>query len=206
MKIKVIFLLFSISACFCLSGCQKKGTIDDLTALRLRRMFINSPKHSDEAKQLAEQAILLWENDKLDSKPILIEAVISCSSKEKNRKYLGLSCYDEDKDLAGIIVEERSLGNDNDDVLVEKYLVDNNDFCPYVFDIIIIDIIPRAKGLLKKDELGGEITSSGLSETLLFPPVLVSFPSKEVYVYITLYDRQGNKSNKVKLIDVTKDK
>ena len=201
MKYNKILLLFSISMVICLSGCKKKGTVDDLTAVRLHRIVINNPKHPKEARQLAERAVLLWDNDKVDSEPVLIEAVIS-SSKEKNDKYLGVIYYDEDKDLLGIIVEERPRSND-DVVLIEKYPIYNDESCPYVVDVVGTEITLRAKGVLKDEKLWDEFSSSELSETLMAPPVLISLPSEEIDVYITLYDRQGNQSNKVKLIDVT---
>ena len=202
MKTNRVILLLFVSICCFLLGCQKKGSVDDFTTVRLQR-FINSPQHPDEAKQLAEQAILLWENDKLDNKPLLIEAVLSCASKDKNQKYLGIAYYDEDKDLAGIIVEEHSRAKAKDDILVEKYPAYNDKSSQLVFDIIATDITQRKDGLLKTDILQEKSTISNFSGPLQSPPVVVSLPSEQIDVYITLYDRQGNQSNKVKLIDVT---
>ena len=189
--ISMLMMLFTL-------GCKEKKTIDDILVYGSRDEIINNPKYPEDAKQLAEQAIQLWDNDRVDEEPVLIFAAIS-SVEGREDKSLTVIYYDENKDLLGIIIEEYSHIDNENTILIEKYPIFNYDSFLYVTDYVgPPKIILRQDGMLK-DEKQWEFFLT--PEASHMPPVIISLPSEKIDVYINLYDRQGNKSNKVKLID-----
>lgn len=190
----IILLLFSIF------GCRKKENLDDFIISGLRKEIIDNPKYSEGSKRLSMQAIQKWENNEIDNVPILIDTCLS-SFEGKNESHLTLIFYDENKDVTGIIVEEYSNSPENNMPLVEQYPLYNFESFPYVVEFVWHEITFRSKGELKNEKAWSAFLSSEFSNASITPPVLISLPGKGTKVYITVYDRQGNKSNKVELID-----
>jgi len=96
----------------------------------------------------------------------------------------------------GIIIEEHSYIDNVEAILVERYPVFNYNSFPYIMDIGGPSITPRSDGAVKDEELWERFLSS---DTLVMPPVLISLPNENYKVYVSLYDRQGNESNKFKV-------
>jgi hypothetical protein len=146
----------------------------------------------------------MWKNSELDENPVLIEAVLIDSADIEGMD-LGLVFFDEDKDVLGIQLEERSIPSGEvkifEDYPTYYYTYFNN---PVYFGVLPIHM--RSKDAKKDDEEWKKYFEESFPmrsdlESISIPTIYISIPDEQTEVYVSVYDRKGNKSNKVKLLD-----
>lgn len=195
------FLIFII-----LSGCKKEITAEESTVLSLQKNIVDyAAKHSIEARELAKKAISLWKNNTLDEHPVLIEAALITFSGIEGTN-LGLVFYDEDKDVLGLQIEEHSQINEKARILKEDYPFYYYTNIAFPVSFISMEIDLRKEDIMKNEKEWDTFLKENSPmisdlETTWFPPIYISIPNEETEVFLSLYDRRGNESNQVKLLD-----
>jgi hypothetical protein len=184
-------------------GCKEKIDYD---LLRFDD-FSEKPaiKRSSEAKKRLLFAKSLYLNKQDDPSPFLIYASLG---KPEGKDYYNIVFlyYNEDKDLLGIGIQEKWLDENG------KVVKQNEDTFPIflsceimeplAFCIQEVDLRDNLKNDYKQmweEYQKADIPKTTTWQETLVPPVVVSFPEKNKEIYIWLYDRKGNTSEKLKL-------
>jgi len=193
------------------AGCKK--TLEEkefnrvIYALnKITRLPWLSPKEKDRANS----AISKWQNGTLDIEPILIAATLTkpVGDVEIN---LTLAIFDEDQDVIGFGIKEEHIRPDGQrEVMEETYPAYNHYPLYHVANIWLVpSVYIRTENQRKNEDLwqkyvngSGEISSLMDVKYYDFPPVWVSVPEPDkVNVWIWVYDKAGNKSEPVRLLN-----
>jgi hypothetical protein len=167
-------------------------------------------------KKYRALALERWQNGVLDPEPILLAAQLSTSSKDQ-RPYLTVIAFDEDRDIAGIGVEEqRSDANGRKtEVLVEEYPIAAHLNQADAIDVICTLRVPVQirDGAQRKDPDAWEQYvahsfdySTGTERVKRWrqdlPPIWISAPKPHTLnVCIYAYDRAGHRSDAIEVSD-----
>ncbi len=192
--------------CECTSARSKAR---NAIASELRRLA--SKMRDPEARKRSASALSMLENDVMDSRPVLIGAILR-EYPDGGATFLRIALYDEDDDATGICIrEEWSAGDTDSRVLIEEYPVLGDEVVPGVFNYILIPVEVRDFGQRKDEECWkayveqedvGPDSSRGWSTQIEVPFVYVSVPEpNDTVVYVHVYDRAGHRSDPVKLVN-----
>jgi hypothetical protein len=163
----------------------------------------------------AELALSKWQNGRLDSEPILLCATLS-KTVGRETKNLSFFTFDEDMDIVGFgILEEYTDANGLRTALTEEY--DTTGKGPYPPDepvqgfgfIVQIRDAGQRKDVQRWNEYlkaksgdvnaARDLTPAGKTSPVM-PPIWISIPeSNRVDVYVYVYDRQGHKSDRIRV-------
>lgn len=221
-----LFLYVSAILILIVVGCKEKPkkleVFDSVMYVLDQRM--KHPKSPNITRRRAMLAKSRWENGIVDPQPFLVEAIL-VKFEGFDEIYLTLTILDEDQDVIGFAIKEEQIGADSVfKTLYERYPVFI--FClPFITcDVHLVPIQIRTKqqqkdeGLWRKyldldyEELYKNYTKERArsddtaypevfwEETL--PPVWLSIPEpNKVDVWIWVYDKTGNKSEPVRLLN-----
>ena len=199
------------------SGCKRHGPAgasSDPVVYVIRKATEN-PCWPADVRQRAALAISRWENGMRNPRPIVIIASLTQTVGSEETDFT-IVVFDEDKDIIGIGVRETHiLPSGAEDVIDETYPIAIH--APYDFDDIVnlywLPFEIRTANQRKDDHLWETYvnrkpeTFRGLNMKwkAVVPPAWVSIPEpNKVDVWVYAYDRAGNKSEAVKLLDVRK--
>ena len=208
-KIVSIFLLTTTFAVHI--GCKEKQEDNEwymITVRTLNRISENSNLTEYERKT-ALAAVELWKNNAIDVKPVLISAFIS-QAEGVEEPNISIIFYDEDKDVLGIgFRESRKIDDGTNNILIETYPVYNYNFFPSEVFVGWLGFNIRKANDRKNENLWQEYLNENVEQMNIeaigntpIPPVIVSIPEpKSVDVEIWIYDRAGNESEPIKLLN-----
>jgi len=174
-------------------------------------------------------AIDQWKNGVLNSKPILINAIL-IKAKGYDQVDLLLAVFDEDEDIFGFIVKEiYSKSDGKQEKMEETYPYNVHYSSSGVADMYLVSVKIRTAQQKKDQQLWKEYIDRDVDyeeltrrhiynnenfskesrkafslefDDMLPPPVWISIPeSNKVEVLVWVYDKTGNKSEPVKLLD-----
>ncbi len=157
-----------------------------------------------------DYCISLWENGTLDSEPFLIlSAIVKPIGESPN---ITLFIYDEDKDIVGIGIKEEHFGKDNSIILIEEeYPVFKYFKLGSTVEVPWFYFKKRENSERKDEKRWQEVLNEDPDKLLKkyesdkdsIPKVYVSIPeTNKVDVWIYVYDKAGNKSGPVKLLNL----
>jgi len=198
-------------------GCKKHDPVSassDRVVYVIRKAMKNQSWPED-VHQRAASAISHWENGVRDSRPIVILACLTQAVDSEETDF-AILVFDEDKDIIGIGVKETHiLPSRATEVIDETYPIAIH--APYDFDAIVdLYILPFEvrTGNQHKDEYLWQTYVDRKAETFagldakwkhVVPPAWISIPEpNKVDVWVYAYDKAGNKSEPVKLLDLRK--
>ena len=188
--------------------------------------IIKKPELSADAKSRAKLAISQWQNDFVDSKPILIHAKLG-QPKKVDKTILGYIIFDEDRDTVGFVIKEEHVDSNGVKTVLEEDYPAYVHCLPFeVVDAHWVSIQIRDKHQRKDEKLWSEyvntdfehlvkkhVSSNDLSTETFYqgkfwedtlPPVWVSMPEpNKVDVWVYVYDKAGNSSEPLKLLNFT---
>ena len=221
-----LLLRTSIVLLLMLIGCEKKPDkqeeFDSVSYVLNERL--KHPSSPIVVRQRAELAMSKWKNGIVDSKPILIEAYM-LKAEGIEQIDLALTILDEDRDVIGFAIKEKPFSsNATPMILVEEYPAYIHCLPFTICDIHLVPIHIRVahqqkdvklwdkylgidyEGLFKEYErkhtLSDDIVYPEVFWEETFPPVWVSLPvPNKIDVSIWVYDKDGNKSEPVKLLN-----
>ncbi len=193
------------------TGCKRDPALSELN--RLKGYAIE--KELDVEEQRIESALSKWRNGRLDSEPIMLWAQLG---KPIRRETINLSffTFDEDKDIVGFgIVEEYADVNGLRTTLTEEFKTTGNGPYPpdeavqaFAFTVQIRDAGQRKdvqqwneylEAKSRDVEAGRELPPVGKAWHIR-PPIWISIPEpNHVDVYVYVYDRQGHKSERIRV-------
>jgi len=209
-------------------GCKRKESYTEKTNSVIY-VLNESTKHTKwpiSVKKRAEVAMAKWRNGVLDATPILVSASL-IKFQGLTKIDLALTVFDEDRDTVGFGIREEYI----DFVETPKILEEQYPVYLHCLPLVVADVhlVPtnirtayqkRDKKLWKdylsldyekayKEYLQGRepydvnmYPENFWEETL--PPVLISIPEpNKVDVWVWVYDKAGNKSDPVKLLNFT---
>lgn len=215
MKKRIKLAVRTIPFCFAFAvsiisvGCKDNSIEDD----RQVRFNINkikaSTNHSASTKERASKILSKWENGIIEPEPIIFFAFLTDVSNEDGTisDTLAYYSYDEDKDILGLGIREEYILGENQTKIIEEdypvYIHDNKMKHPISAGFVAVDW--RRDGKVKDQQKWDKfinkkniIWDKPMDE--IVPPVCVSVPeSNKIDVWIWVYDRQGNKSEPIRL-------
>ena len=218
-------IIFSLST---FTGCREKSSESkalDPVVYFLRRS-IKNPKNPVDVKNRAELAISKWENGVVDCKPILVNAVVG-KPQEVDKVLLALIIFDEDKDTVGFVIKEEYVNSSGMKTTLEEDYPAYVHCLPFaVLDAHWVAIQIRDKHQQKNEQLWSEYVNTDFEQLVnryiksddfsiesfypgrfwedTLPPVWVSIPEpNKVDVWVWVYDKAGNRSDAVKLLNFT---
>ncbi len=191
-----------------LTGC-KDSSFDEIlediefTVNKIKQKFQEYP----DVKERADLLIPRWENQVIDPEPILVWTYLAKVRQDDNSFSYNISLfiYDEDMDVLGMGITEEHISVHNQKEIIEElypfYFHCNYSGHPQFgyWNPVEIRIERKTKNEKKWKEFVA-IKRSAWADTV--PPICVSIPEygkKDVWVWI--YDRQGNKSRPIKLLN-----
>jgi len=218
------FLSASAAAAVALGGCRgQNGDYQELVFDLAVIGLTNTAKRSEESDlgRRAEAALLKLKNGVLDIRPILIAAGIGFSESNLT-PLLGITSFDEDRDLRGLRIKEKYVGPNATTTLEEDYPVFVNALKPFILETKIYPIQIRDRHQCKDICLWSEYVNWNLDELIReyvdkrehddkrparldlpwkeTPPIYMSvLDPNRVHVFVSVYDRAGNESNSIKL-------
>lgn len=191
-------------ALFFICGCGESSPDSDEewmreASIRFCNELLRNPKLSERARSLAEQVLRKRENNRLDSEPVLIDALLMQAEKS-GTVYLAVALSDEDDGVAGIGIEERHLDSGEDPVIIkERYPILGGELLR-IACFIPMPVTIRKKGQRKNEEDWKKYVDAGDVEGNLMPEVLVSIPQVgKVNAKIWIYDHSGHESEPLSL-------
>lgn len=119
-----------------------------------------------------------------------------------------LFIYDEDKDLDGFVIKEEHVNDLGQREIIEDTYPLFTHFTPLdIFDTIWFPFHPRTESDRKDEALWGMFLENRMNIAELnigdYPPIYISTPDDDkITVWVWLYDKLGNKSNEVKLLNL----
>ena len=217
----IVFLMATVPGCR-----QKSSESEDYDHIvHLLTEIIEAPNIPIYFKNHAELAISKWSNGIVDREPITVYASLS-KPQGVEQTYLAFILFDEDQDIAGLVVqEEYTNSNGVKTILQENYPAYIQYQCLEVMRSYAVPIHIRDKNqrkdeklwqvyttrdindLMKEDIEGGRLSEESPQQGQFWednlPPVYISIPKpNRIDVWIWIYDRAGNKSEPVKLLDL----
>lgn len=228
----VLFLLISSAATlmFIFDGCKrqkedKRKFIFDHAVSSLTDT-VNTHKSSDFAKR-AKVALSKLKNGVLDTKPIILHASLEWIEPNDDPG-LFLTYFDEDSDLRGLRIKEQYVDpNGMTKILEEDYPLFVNALDGLIWESARFPVQFRDKNQRKDKLLWLECVNKNLDGLIRkyidkkqqddpasfvrkvtwkeedMPPVYVSVPDPNVLnVFISIYDRSGNESERVELLAI----
>lgn len=198
-------------------GCRRSPDNEDGdSVLRELERIRDRPKHipsvPTHVAEFADLAISQRTNGVIDSKPLVVGAVLYDVELAPAAVYLYMYIYDEDNDTFGFGVQETRIGEDGvKNMLCEEYPALVYRPPSGVLDLSSVPVHIRNGGE-RKDEVLWQRYAAGegmdvarcrkdasyCAET--FPPLYVSLPEpNKVDVKVYVYDRAGNKSEPIPL-------
>lgn len=200
----LVFISLSFITCF-MFGCskEKEKDIRRMVAENSCKKIIDNPTVPERTKKLARKALEGWDNEVIDTEPILIHAGYF---QEPNEDYslLFLTMSDEDFDIAGFGIKEfHKQLNSNVIVVEEDYPIFPE---PKIGHFQFLMFNERKIHSQRKDnKTWNNYLKSGTDRLMIYqrreyPIVWISFPDPpRVKVEIWIYDFAGNKSKPVPL-------
>ncbi|MGE5296212.1 MAG: hypothetical protein ACM3VT_15430 [Solirubrobacterales bacterium] len=184
-------------------GVESDSVVQELN--RIRPMAVR-----DHFEDRLDQVLSLRTNNVIDSRPVLLYAVLS-TNPEMKPETVRLCLYDEDVDILGVGVQEQYVNANGESVaLIEEYPVFTHQPASGSYDYHALPVHVRDAGQRKDTALwdryaapdGIDAQRAGnreyYRETL--PPIWMSIADPNaIDVYLYLYDRAGNKSELVRL-------
>jgi hypothetical protein len=193
------------------TGCKHDPALSELNRLKqdaIKRGF-------DVEEKSVELALSKWQNGRMDREPIMLWAQLG-KPIGMETKDLTFFTFDEDKDIVGFgIVEEYIDANGLRTTLTEEYETTANGPYPpdeavqaFAFQVQIRDAGQR-KDVKQWNEYldaksrdvkaGRELPPVGKTWHAM-PPIWISMPEpNRVEVYVYVYDRQGHKSERIRV-------
>lgn len=210
-----------------MSGCRKDSPkVDDIDTVVFALTSMKKGDLSHEIEHRADLALSLWGNRALDPVPILVSAILA-KPEGYDEIDLLLGIFDEDDDVIGIGVKEGYVHPDVvHKVLEETYPVFAH--CPSsnIADMYIVPTSIRTAEQQKDLQLWQKYVSADYNDLVceyisatdltsehpldilpsvyraLLPPVWISIPEpNKVDVWVYVYDKAGNKSEAVRLLN-----
>ena len=187
------------------TGCKRSVSV---VATQLEWVVESMPPTADanDVQARTQRALAMWDNGVMDREPVIFYAVLAHPTDLPNA--LVISMYDEDNDIVGIGVREERVCEDG------RILLRDEQYPIYVhnrgegelLDEAVVPVRIRDGGQemdIRQWEAyaraEGDHLFTNWSEML--PPVWVSPPgSKEVDVYVYVYDQAGHKSRPARLV------
>ena len=189
---KIVRVLF-IAILGLLTGCENR-TLEEPNIWQLQvedfcKGILLSPDYPDSTKKLAAQTLENWANDVVDPDPVLL---VAGYAEDKGKLAVFRYMYDDELNIEGITVFETCL--ETGETLVEEYPL-------FLFDTVghvqLIFINRREASQRKDEEAWKDYVANGSFEDM-WPEAFVSLPKEnEIEVEIEIYDRNGNRSNRV---------
>ncbi len=208
---------------FTVPGCERRDTdvhglpdrSSDYVEQFLMRGTQNAPDDSV-WKKYRNMALEKWQNGVLDPEPILLGVQLSKSSKD-HRPYLTVVTFDEDRDIAGVGVEEQlsDANGRKTEVIVEEYSIaahlNQSDaidvICTLRVPVQIRDAAQRKDPNAWEQYVAHPFDYSTGTERVKrwrqdLPPIWISAPKPHaVNIRIYAYDRAGHKSDAVEALN-----
>jgi len=194
----VFKLAVSIFFVFCFCGCKKKEPIDLRQQMNMAecRSIINDSGCDEPTKQLARKVLQNWNNQTVDSKPILFHAGYVDFGKDSMQLILQFS--DENFDVLGFVVEEYIPKDSHEEMEAQetypKFGTEGVGCSKFIIFSVRQENNSMDTKLWEKYEYNG-----GQFATDDYPSVFISLPSDSRKIYVYLYDSEGNTSNVVPL-------
>ena len=209
-----------------LGGCKKeKVDLQKMADQTLHDALASLAKKTDLPSDIinrAKTALTKMENGSLDKEPILLMAVIYCGE-PNNQPNVDITYFDENNDLRGLHIKERYIDpNRSITTLEEDYPVFVNTLYTPTTMSTNFPIHFRNKNQHKDEYLWLEYVNRNLDELIRLnieerkndvsrnrvknlkfektPPIYISIPDpNRVEVEISVYDREGNESDRIEL-------
>ncbi len=221
-----LFMTFLLLA---VSGCRKNSSESkdfDPVVYVLGRI-IKNPENPVDVKKRAELAMSKWQNDVVDCKPILVNAVLG-KPQEIDKVLLAFIIFDEDRDTIGFVIKEEYVDSNGVKTMLEEDYPAYVHCLPFeVADAHWVAVQIRDKYQQKDEQLWSKYVNTDFEKLVnkyirsddfsiesfypgkfwedTLPPVLVSIPEpNKVDLWVYVYDKAGNKSEAVKLLDFTR--
>ncbi len=206
-RYSVSIVVFSIIATL---GCRRGTTAQEDPNADVVAELTNFRAPDSAAEQRRQLALSKWQNGVLDREPILLAAILTrvVGAHVPASVVFG---YDEDKDLLGLgVVERYKDGTErSEEYPVYVHADSTRIVCPGSMPVYLRDKgqqkdQSRWEEYVRGDKIDkwsmGHTGGEYYRDTL--PPVYVSLPDPNgVDVLVYLYDRRGNKSSLVELIN-----
>ena len=226
--LRLTLLIFCL--CMIISGCRKdvsQKNEPDLIIYNIEER-VKHPDWPDEVRQRANTAISQWKNGRVDPKPILINACL-VSFVETKQTALALLTFAECADsnsIIGFSIEESHIMPDGQKQIIKE---DYPCLIHAPFSEVVRLWGPavqiRKKGMRKDEQKWEEYVKGDYDEMIkkfmksdeflehgsknivsvwndLLPTVLISIPEpNKVDVMIWVYDKEGNESEPIKLLN-----
>lgn len=157
---------------------------------------------TEDAEYRGKVAIEQWRNDEIDPVPVLIFAVIKKISDDRN--LLTMYFSDEDADVLGFGLREVFRTDEGHEESIEEICPVFEHLSPPSVWSCFFEVEPRV-GRQKNAESRNEYVRDPNAEQR--PYIVASVPEPgETDVWIWLYDRAGNQSEPVKVLNSIRDK
>jgi len=207
-----------------LGGCQRdrEGAAWASQQRRATRRLTELAKSEHPiVRRRAQAALAELKNARQSADPIIIYAKLAAH--DSGKAMLGIKCFDEDRDLRGLLIEEVHLDpNGATQRIKEHYPVYISYLSTPLFDSAMYDVEIRNMNQ-RKDENGwrdcmvvaldemvrwhaeqksqmGERRSPVDANDIDTPPIWISIPEpNDVRVYVSVYDRAGHESDNFEL-------
>jgi len=223
MVLFMTFLLLTVSACR--KNSSESKDFDPVVYVLGR--IIKNPENPVDVKKHAELAMSKWQNDVVDCKPILVNAVLGKPQKI-DKVLLAFTIFDEDRDTIGFVIKEEYVDSNGVKTTLEEDYPAYVHCLPFeVADAHWVAIQIRDKHQQKDGQLWSKYVNTDFEQLVnkyirsddfsieslypgkfwedTLPPVWVSVPkANKVDVWVYVYDKAGNKSEDVKLLDSTR--
>jgi len=199
MKKKIALLILTV---LFISGCGISKEYEELLdygeKYSKRKIF---------TKEMKERMQLIFDNiknDSIDKEPVIVLAY--CDAVEINHKYyddflITTTVFDENRDLSGLYIREKHKMQDGEIVTIEETypIFETSQYNTWSTSIRC----RKRNGFQKKHEKAWakRITSSikPSKRRVSLNHILCSVPKDDVEIFLSVYDREGNMSNTVKL-------
>lgn len=215
MKMRFILLYLFFVILLLMSCKESSSEKDNLNVIFALNKYIERPFYS-EAKPRASKALSTWENGIIDHEPILIFSFLRkvLELDDSYSDFIVLGYYDEDKDILGFGIREKHISSEKQITFIEETYPAHvhEDRLKNVVSGTWIPVDLRIEGKYK-DELewdkfiNGDNIDWNQPWDKIVPPMCVSVPEPDkIEVWVWVYDRAGNKSEPIKLINISSKK
>jgi hypothetical protein len=204
-----MLLFYTVSACRKTSPEEER---EDPVVYAVRKM-VKTPVWPNDARRRADLAISKWQNGLVDPEPIVVNACLTRFEGYDEIDF-AIMIFDEDRDVVGVGISERPVeASARNDRIEETYPVYFHTPFVDVADLHMVPFRVRTADKRKDEQLWQKYLESNYEELLqkhgsweaTVPPVWLSIPEpNKVDVWVYVYDKAGNKSEPVKLLDFTK--
>ena len=194
----ILIILFVVS-------CKENDDEFDTRAFLERIKIQFSSKNENDIVGNIETAISKYENKQLDQTPIIIWAFLLYNTGGEPSN-LDIECYDEQKDIVGIGIKEKSIDSDGKEIiLIEEYPVLTHRKRPWITSGIGVPVKIRNTGQRKSEQKWNDyIKAEGIEQLDVkdwrdnLPDIWISMQEpNQVEVEMYIYDKEGNKSNSI---------